>query len=545
MNHARSKDHALGTAAPVRRDRYIADEIEEIRFIHETLYPGRRLDVHLWTGGAPLPTPAVIDEDAGYGPEVVGQNYLGQVIMGDAGSVLPAKRLYLTIPDRPTKGDLAESYMPWAARPRKFRAIFGLSPMLFEHGKYRVERRNAARMQRNHDFRKLTLSHRLSLPGKSALRDTDRAPAILIGFHWLEVGGAEKLAFDTVDWALDAGLRVFVIADRPGLQRSADKLPDDPRVHFLRTDRYLPRGLYPVFIERLIAQQNIVLTHNHHCTVLYECLPAIKANFPAVKNLDSTHIVEHADGGYPRISGVWSNFIDVHHVISADLKRFYNRNFQVPAKTRIGRLLAPEAREMTPDMPSIAAGAKTCRIAFVGRMVHQKRPVVAVRIMQALARWGRSQGIDFRFDIVGEGPYAEAVGYLIRRYRLRDRVQLHAAGADVPAILGKSDVLLVPSANEGLALVCYEAIAAGCVPVASAVGAQHEIVPEETLVPVAPFACVAQSVAVVQRLLTDQDFTDRVTTGMRARYDALRQEPLAREVLDPIYRAAAEGDDSQ
>ena len=101
-------------------------------------------------------------------------------------------------------------------------------------------------------------------------------------------------------------------------------------------------------------------------------------------------------------------------------------------------------------------------------------------------------------------------------------------------------VVLLPSANEGLALVCYEAIAAGCVPVTTDVGAQCEIVPQGVLVHRAPFRTVSETVAAVKCLLTDESFLATVCEEMREKFDRLRADPLAKELLMPLYTKAAE-----
>ncbi len=521
-------------------EQHLQSELAEVRYIFETLYPGRPLETHLWWDHSPVPTPDILGPDAGTSPEHLGLSFLGVKLLGDKNGTLEGKRLHITIPKRPTPGELQDHYTAWMQRPRLYRNIFKLSPTLFEHGKYRVERRQAEECTQRHGFLKLKLSRNIRFDALSEQMPATKAPAILIGFHWLEVGGAENLAFDTVNWALKAGLRVFVIADRSGAQRAAHKLPDHPDLHFLRTDRYLPRHLYPAFLRQLALRENIVATHNHHCTILYECLPSLKAHFPDMLHMDSTHITEYADAGYPRISGVWTNYIDVHHVISDDLKAFYERHFKVGSKVKVGRLLSPEVRKSTPLEPRIGVNRSFCRVAFVGRMVHQKRPILAIEIMQRLMRWGQGQGIEFAFEVVGEGPYLEVIEHMLRRYRMSHVTNVHAAGTDVPALLAKSDVVLMPSANEGLALVCYEAIGEGCVPVTTDVGAQSEIVPKAALVDRAPFRTVSQSVDVVQRLLTDDQFRSDVCEEMRAKFDKLRNDTLAEELLMPIYQELAQ-----
>lgn len=539
---------------------YIDQEIAQIRFIYETLYPETPVEAHLFWEEAKLETPMVRSHDLSYPPEIMGLGYIGHERFGPAPDAAQmGKRALLTIPSPRQVGERAGRLagVPWHQRPRHFRAVHALSPMLSEQAKYQIEARRFRLLSARHKFSRLPYSaglpDRQQLPVNPMARASDSAggagqqkpPAILIGLHWLDVGGAESLGIDSIRWALDVGLRVFVLVGQEGPERLVPKLPDDPRLQLIRSDRYLPRKQSSAFIRQLIAQENIILTHNHHCTTLYDALPTIKLCHPHVVNLDSTHIVEYADGGYPRISGVWSNFIDHHHVISSDLQRFYQERFRVyGSKLVLGRLLDDSRRGTEVAPVRIRAGQRQCRVAFVGRMVHQKRPVVALAIMRRLRSWGQRNGVAFRFDMVGEGPYRGAVEHLLTRYRLSDVVQLHAADTDVPALLRESDVLLVPSSNEGLALVCYEAIEAGCVPISSDVGAQSEICPPETLVGWSPQASVRQSVAIVQRLLQEKGFAETVEAGQRARFETLSAEPSAREVLSEIYRDTLAGQQS-
>lgn len=518
---------------------YLKAQVEEIRFLYEIFFPDEQTEVHLWWGHAPIPTPEILPAGTYMRGDALTPEYLGQIIVGAERCGAIRRQVFLTIPALPTPEELKESDMPWSARSWKVRAALKASPLLFEEAKHWIERRAERKRSRRHSFDKLIACRSIRYSETATLQDHKKQPAALIGFHWLEVGGAEKLAFQSVDWAREAGLRVFVISDRSGLQRCAERLPQEEGVHFLRTDRYLPRDHYPAFIKQLVLRENITLTHNHHCTILYECLPTLKAHFPAIKNIDSTHIVEYADGGYPRTSGVWSNFLDLHHVISEDLREFLDNRLHVGGKLQLGRLLSDEDRAKTPNPVRLKACQSQCRVVFVGRMTHQKRPILAIEIIRRLASWGRKVGVSFRFDMVGEGNYRQACEYLLRRYRLDQMVELHGADTDVPAMLGNSDIMLLPSANEGLALVCYEAIKAGCVPVSTNVGAQYEIVPASLLVDRVPRKTVRQSTRIVKRLLTDQAFTDHVTAEMGHLFNAVRHQPLAEEVLKPIYHEAA------
>lgn len=519
---------------------YIAREQKCIRFLYKCLYPGQPLDIHMWWEGCKMGTPAVQEQSDAYGSEMLGLEYIGRMRCGPPETPQNrGKRVFVTVSSPRQVAELSmQGGVPWKQRPLKYRALHSLSPMLGEFGKFLVERHRLRVQTARHRFSRLPMSRGASPAEGDPLRK-DKAPAALIGLHWLDVGGAESLGLDSINWALETGLRVFVLVGQIGPERLLDKLPNHPQLHLLRSDRYLPRHLQNAFIGNLVEQENIVLTHNHHCLPLYDALPTIKMRHPHVVNLDSTHIVEYLDGGYPRISGVWSNYLDYHHVISQNLMTFYQKNFrQHGRKLLLGRLLDDSQRIQEIVPLRICTGQTQCRIAFVGRMVHQKRPALVVAVMRSLLRWGKRNGVEFSFDMVGEGPYREAVEQLIRRYRMGGAVRLHEAGCDVQALLRASDILLLPSSNEGLALVCYEAIEAGCVAISSDVGAQRELCPAELLVDWDPWRARRQIVTLVARLLQEPGFAQQIEVAQQDRLRKLRAEPSAREVLTPIYAAA-------
>lgn len=513
---------------------YIEHEIARVRFLYETLYPETMIDTHLWWDRANIPTPAVVDPDANIEAAHLSLSYLGNVTFGPDNPT-PHKRAHVTITG---KKIASADNTPWKALKLTSRIAYQTFPPFAEHLKYLVEQRRERDQTKHHRHSRLTCSTGAIYPPVAMAKNTHRTPSILIGFHWLEVGGAESLAFDTVQWARDCGLRVFVLVDRAGPQRLAQKLNDMEGVHLLGNEQYLPRHLSSTFIRNLIQQENIILTHNHHCGLLYNALPTIKLSHPDVVNLDSTHITEYWDGGFPRVSGVWGNYLDFHHVISNELANYYRKHFLSTRKIRMGRLLDPDRRQNAPQPVRIRAGNTRCRVAFVGRMVHQKRPLLVLAIMAKLKKWGKGNGVEFAFDMVGEGRQLETLKHFITRYRLTDDVTLHGAGTDVPALLAKSDIMLLPSSNEGLALVCYEAIENGCIPISSDVGAQREITADETLVSRAPLKAYRESVRVIEKLLKEPNFAERVEAAQLRKFNQLRNEPSAQEVIKGIYSDA-------
>lgn len=351
-----------------------------------------------------------------------------------------------------------------------------------------------------------------------------KPPAILIGMHWFAVGGAEALARDCIEWAKDLGLRVFVVAERSG------GVPPEGVTVLDWHDR--PRSEWGKIVQDIVLQENIVAIHIHHCVPLYAALPVIRRKLPWIQIYDSTHILEHMDGGFVRISGVWGGHVDRTHVISRKLVNFYRDRFD--RVVDLGRMI--EKRE--------AVGVRmqplqsTLRVAFVGRMAYQKRPVTALWAMVQLARWARKLGVDLRFDMVGEGPFLRYVHQIAKAKSLADRITFHPSGADVRAVLRGADILILPSANEGLALVAIEAIEEGVIPIATDVGAMGELLPQELLTPPAPAQTVRGIVRIVDRLWRDGAFLENQALTLRENHETLVAEPSAREVITGYYSEA-------
>ena len=407
------------------------------------------------------------------------------------------------------------------------------TPILLERAKHHVEERNRRLLSKRHQHS--PLSRDPADANRPKERDRSKRPAILVGFHWLEIGGAEALAFDSVRWALAAGLRVLVIGDRPAPQRLADQLPDHPDVEFLRPDAYLPHDNWFRFLDRLIATENVVALHLHHHKRLYDNLMRLRETWPDLHVIDSTHIIEHKDGGYPRASGVWSRYIDTHHVISTELINYLTHGFGVGPRVRLGRMLPPRSSDAPRPKLRFTPGQKSLRLGFVGRMVHQKRAPLAIHLVIRLRRWASSNGITLHLDMVGTGPYLDVVKTMIRRHGLENMVTLHPAHTDVPALLGEIDMLVIPSANEGLALVGYAAIAAGALPISTDVGAQKELIAPQLLTPKPPAACLRRMDRLIRHLWQDAEFTETCKTATVAQFENLRNDPTAEEELGNLY----------
>jgi glycosyltransferase involved in cell wall biosynthesis len=96
-------------------------------------------------------------------------------------------------------------------------------------------------------------------------------------------------------------------------------------------------------------------------------------------------------------------------------------------------------------------------------MVDQKRHDLLVEA------WARTSPASVLL-VAGDGPRRAAIEAAVARHGIADRVRLLGERADVPRLLGASDVLVLPTDWEGLPISLLEAMAVGVPVVVSRVG---------------------------------------------------------------------------
>jgi D-inositol-3-phosphate glycosyltransferase len=139
------------------------------------------------------------------------------------------------------------------------------------------------------------------------------------------------------------------------------------------------------------------------------------------------------------------------------LQTFLDEGF-APERLARHRYGYDEARFYPPSSPRRREGGLT--VLFVG--------VCAVRkgVHFALEAWLRSPASETgRFLIAGEflPDYADRLAGMLAH----PSVEVLGHRSDVPELMRSADALVLPSIEEGSALVCSEALASGCVPVVS------------------------------------------------------------------------------
>ena len=325
----------------------------------------------------------------------------------------------------------------------------------------------------------------------NATTGNDRIP-VLIAAHWLELGGAEKFAIDLIKTLPKDRYALYVTTDIASFNHWSEEIIDQVEAIFHLPSFLTPR-MMTIFYEYLIRSRNIRLMHIHHGAKAYESLYHIRRFHPQLQVLDSLHIVELPpnSGGYVEASARhFEAFIDHHHVISHYLKDFLRQRWHVHENKISVIYLNVDSDYFDPD--SVEKGRirralnipdNACLVGFIGRFSQQKQPLEFIKTARLLQqRWlTTNQKDQLVFVMTGSGLLESEIKKAINK-AAGTKILLHPQVQDARPVYQDYDVLIMPSENEGLALVSYEAMAMQTPIFFTDVGAQSELLDREFLV---------------------------------------------------------------
>jgi glycosyltransferase involved in cell wall biosynthesis len=328
---------------------------------------------------------------------------------------------------------------------------------------------------------------------------------ILFAIHWYELGGAESFALSTIKAAYSQGHECYCIATVPSLNRECARFAPYC-VDALDLSAIKPGQSFTGFISDYLAKKSIDIVHIHHSANMYEALPVVRKQFPELLIVDSTHIVEYGNGGFPFLSTEFSEFIDRHNVISINLinvqsslhKQLHDSDlnhskFQL---TYLSSLFAraDQFQEKPSNNPKI--------ITFYGRLARQKQPNIFIAVIELLFQKFPEQNIEAH--MYGDGEMRTDMENRIARSVFKDRINFMGRCDDQSVVFNNCDILLLTSLNEGLSLTSYEALAYKCLVVSSDVGAQSELLSADCLIPLTS-TFIEDAVEKIGALLTKND----------------------------------------
>jgi len=358
---------------------------------------------------------------------------------------------------------------------------------------------------------------RMAVP---ALPPAGSPRAVLIGMHWLQTGGAERWAVESIALAKAAGFLPIVVTDQNSVHPWITRPELQGCVVILQSSRGHESGFDLRLTRAILENYDLRGVVIHHSNWLYRSLPYLRANRPDLPVIDSLHIIEYLHGGYAGWATQYTDFVSTHHFISPQLMNWLGKTQKVPAEklalAPLTALTVDESREFRERPP----GASPFTISFIGRFSRQKRPDLFLLLVHAL----RKQGLPIRAIMQGSGERQYLVDALMNRFKLASVVEMRGEETPVSETLAETDLLVIASMNEGLTLTTFEAIAAGVPVFSSDVGSQYSIVEGDMLAPRPGLPFVRKAKRTIGALIRERDSGEaRRRLAWEAQRDRVRE----------------------
>lgn len=355
------------------------------------------------------------------------------------------------------------------------------------------------------------------------IKPANKQPRMMFLMPWIQMGGSEKCMLDVAERLVTSGWAVTFVLTMPfwhgdhlgelSLQNEwlgkAQSLTSDvfdivqlaPNHKVSKVLRYLLESRQPDYI----------LTAN--ARVVYEHLAYVKQVSPHTLIADYNHMV-HMDwevspglgGGMPRYGATYTESIDLHLTasdnVTTSMRSWIDDDVlrEAPEKVQtcyIGTdpnalhsdAVRPAVRRRMRSMLGIDESRTV--VLFAGRYVADKGIDVMGEVVRRVAL-DTNMASNLAFVFVGAGEQADMLSttqsHLLEQAsaipndkRLQMILQPPAVGLDqLRDYYAMADVFLLPSNNEGIALVLYEAMAAGLLVMGTDVGGQNELIRSDT-----------------------------------------------------------------
>ena len=258
---------------------------------------------------------------------------------------------------------------------------------------------------------------------------------------------------------------------------------------------------------RLIARERAILLHLHLCS-LY------RPFFVLAGALGVPIIATYHFSGAPSPPGTVKNLVKRlrRKLFRGSLRAVTAVSNSAREKLAVDYLVPHhDIRVIYNGTDASAISTETARLPtgllFAGALIPEKGVAVAL----AALRFLRESGVAATLTIAGDGPDRPRLIERSRALDLVGNVEFLGLRDDVPALMQRYPIVVVPSVwDEAFGLVIIEAMAAGCVVVASRIGGIPEIITHEVdglLVPAGDAEALAGA---VERLLREPALMSRL-----------------------------------
>lgn len=372
---------------------------------------------------------------------------------------------------------------------------------------------------------------------------------------WMEMGGADLFNLSIVEKLDKERFSVSVVCTHPGQNHWKDRFEKHVSdIHIL--PEFLKLEEYAAYILELVGSRKIDLVFLSNSYYGYHLLPLLKCTYPQVAVVDYVHMEEWywRGGGYAKLSGALEYCLEQTLVCNQQTEKVLINHFgRTPGTVRTLYIGVDQHRFDSKKVPCGEIRAKynipeeKKVILFPCRIHPQKRPFLMLEIAKRVIR--RNENV--LFFVAGDGPLYQKLNDKIRREKLSDWFVCPGEISEMEKVYADSDLTLICSLKEGLALTAYESCAMATPVISADVGGQKELIDDTVgrLIPLKQQETDIESLNYSEEeitayadaildVLADQEQYDLMCRNCRAKIEANFSTDRMIEQLEEILQEA-------
>lgn len=298
---------------------------------------------------------------------------------------------------------------------------------------------------------------------------------------WMELGGADKFNLDAISALTKKGYQCSIITTMPGINAWRQSFEQYTDEIYCLPDFEDASG-YLDFVSYFIQTRGVQVLMVSNSYDGYYMIPWLRAHFPNLVIVDYVHMEEWywRGGGYARLSGALGDIIEKTWVCNSATRDVIRNDFDRSAPETVQCLYIGvdhhhfEKHNEKAGYLHKQLGISPERpiVLFPCRIHPQKRPFLMIEIARAV----HETMPQVAFAVVGDGPQLEELKETIAAKGLSDTIYCLGRCNDMRACYRDSNLTLICSLKEGLALTAYESCAMGVPVVSSDVGGQRDLI---------------------------------------------------------------------
>ena len=383
---------------------------------------------------------------------------------------------------------------------------------------------------------------------KNHLYTNQNRKRVLCFLPHLKLGGSDKFNLDLFTGLKQKGYDLTLVTTLPADHNwYGEFYKITPDIFNLTNLFHFAHWL--TFTRYIIESRQINVVFISNAYYAYYLLPLIKQEFPHVAFVDYTHTddPDWREGGYPRVSCQFSEFLDLQIVTSQHLACLYQQiKPEIQNKRKVCYINVDtnkwqtDAHQGNDLRQKLEILPDKVLLLFPARITEQKRPLFLVDIVNKLVE----KSLPIAVVTLGRGNLFDLMTEKVKQLGLDAYFYLLPAVSpeEMLSYYSAADILLLPSAYEGISLAIYEAMSMELPVVASDVGGQRELVTPDTgfLIPQGEgdVAELEQYIDVLEPLIKERERRKQVGVKARERVESLFSLDLMIERMEAIFAEA-------